>query len=369
MAVGGVSLLAEEPAVRTLAIGEHAPDFDLPGVDGRHYTLRGFAEARLLAVVFTANHCPTAQAYEARLQKLADDYRPRGVALVAISPNDPKAVRLDELGYSDLGDSLDEMVLRAKERGFTFPYLYDGDTQAVAHKFGPTATPHVFVFDAERRLRFVGRVDDSEDPDKVTVSDVRKAIDALLADRPVPVERTKVFGCSIKWSEKRAWVEEGRKRWAAEPVSLEKVDAAGLRVLAKNESGKLLLVNVWATWCGPCVTEFPELVDINRMYRNRAFETVSVSADDLDQLDNVLQFLKKQEASVRNLLFQESDPYLMIDAVDPEWSGALPHTVLFAPGGRVLYRAEGAFDSLKLRKAIVGWLGRTYYAKPGAPRD
>ncbi|HZM50443.1 MAG TPA: redoxin domain-containing protein, partial [Vicinamibacteria bacterium] len=142
--LGAASLSAaadDAPAHPTLAIGAAAPDFALPGVDGRTHTLAEYASARVLVLVFTCNHCPTAQAYEERIQKLQDDFAPKGVALVAISPNDPKAVRLDELGYTDLSDSLEEMKIRARERRFTFPYLYDGDTQAVAHAYGPTATP------------------------------------------------------------------------------------------------------------------------------------------------------------------------------------------------------------------------------------
>src|SRR5262249_49382189 len=115
---------AEPPGFKTLEIGAPAPDFALPGVDDRTYRLSDFASARVLVVIFTCNHCPTAQAYEDRILKLHADYQDRGVALVAISPNDPRAVRLDELGYTDLGDSLDDMKLRARHRGFKFPYLY-----------------------------------------------------------------------------------------------------------------------------------------------------------------------------------------------------------------------------------------------------
>jgi hypothetical protein len=110
---------AENP--KTLAIGASAPDFDLPGTDGRNHKLGDFSHAEILTVVFTCNHCPTAQAYEKRIQELADASKNKGMALVAISPNDPKAVRLDELGYTDLSDSLLEMKIRAKERNFTFP--------------------------------------------------------------------------------------------------------------------------------------------------------------------------------------------------------------------------------------------------------
>jgi thiol-disulfide isomerase/thioredoxin len=129
------------------------------------------------------------------------------------------------------------------------------------------------VFDAARKLRFVGRIDDAENPAKTKVRDARVAVDALLAGQPVPVERTKVFGCSIKWADKRGWLEEGRKRWAEEEVSLAPTDAAGLKALAKNDSAKLRLINVWATWCGPCVIEFPDLVTVNRMYRGRGLES------------------------------------------------------------------------------------------------
>jgi len=355
----------EAPLVPTLAVGAPAPDFDLPGVDGRRHSLEDYASARVLVVVFTCNHCPTAQAYEDRLQKLYDDYAGKGVALVAISPNDPKAVRLDELGYSDLSDSLEEMKVRAHDKGFTFPYLYDGETQAVTHRYGPVATPHVFVFDQARKLRFVGRVDDAENPAKIKVQDTRNAIEALLDGRAVAVAKTKVFGCSIKWAEKKGWTAEGLKKWAEEEVTLSPIDAAGLAVLARNDSTKLRLINAWATWCGPCVVEFPELVNINRMYRGRAFEAVTVSADPGPLRGDVLKFLKDRQASTRNYLAADSDDRdAMINAVDAEWQGELPHTLLVAPGGRVVYRTRGAFDPLTLRKAIVGYLGRYYHSVP-----
>jgi thiol-disulfide isomerase/thioredoxin len=356
----------EASPVATLKLGSPAPEFDLPGVDGRRHALNDHAKSRVLVVVFTANHCPTAQAYEERLKALHAEYAPKGVALVLISPNDPLAVRPDELGYSDLGDSLEDMKVRAKDQAFPFPYLYDGETQAVTRKYGPMATPHVFVFDEKRLLRFVGRVDDAEDPRKTKVHDTRNALDALLAGKPVPVGETKVFGCSIKWADKRGWLEEGKKRWAGEEVSLANVDAAGLGALVRNDSSKLRLVNVWATWCGPCVIEFPDLVTVNRMYRGRAFEAVTVSADPPEKRDAALAFLKEKQASMRNVIFEAGDPYALIEAVDKAWSGALPHTLLVAPGGRVVYRSQGAFDPLALRKAIVGYLGRYYHSVPPA---
>ncbi len=354
------------PQIPTLAIGSAAPDFDLPGVDGRRYSLKDFASAKVLVVVFTATHCPTAQAYEERIQKLHDDYAGRGVALVAISPNDPLAVRLDELGYTDLGDSLDDMKIRAKERGFTFPFLYDGETEEASRRYGPQATPHAFVFDEQRKLRFAGRIDDGENPAKIKTQDTRVAIDAVLAGQPVAVETTKVFGCSIKWSDKRGSVADAAKEWAAEPVTLTSVNTAALKELAHNATDKLRLFNAWATWCGPCVTEFPDLVKIHRMYRGRGLEVVTVSTDFPDNKESALKFLRGQQASTRNVILDSDDSYALIEALDKEWPGAIPYTILVAPGGKVLYRSQGAFDALKLKKAVVGYFGRYYHSVAGA---
>ena len=348
--------------VKTLEIGAAAPDFKLPGVDGEKYQLADFAEAEVLVVVFTCNHCPTAQAYEDRLIELDADYKDRGVALVAISPNDPEAVRLDELGYSDLGDSLDDMKIRAKDKGFEFPYLFDGKRQKASTAYGALATPHVFIFDRQRKLRYVGRIDDS-DVGTVKSHDARGAIEALLTGRPVPVETTRVFGCSTKWSSKRASAAESLKKWNAEPVSLDTIDAAAVKKLAENKTEKLRLVNVWATWCIPCVEELPKLVTINRMYRKRRFEMITISLDGVANRDRALEFLTDKHVSSTNHVFASEDLDSLAEALDPEWPGPVPYAVLIAPGGKVVYRKQDAIDPMALKKAIVEQLGRTYASR------
>jgi len=343
----------------TLDIGAAAPDFDLPGIDGQNHALKDFAAAKILVIIFTCNHCPTAQAYEQRIVKMYDDYKDKGVALVAISPNDPLAVRLDELGYTDLGDSFEDMKLRAKERGFKFPYLYDGQTQTVAKAYGVQATPHVFIFDESRKLRYVGRIDDGE-VKPVKNHDARNAIDALLAGKPVPVAQTRCFGCSTKWSDKREDAKRSLAKWDAEPVDLKDIDAAKVKDLARNDSKKLRVINVWATSSGPSLTELPELVTMNRMYRGRAFELITIGMDDPAKRDNALEMLKKLHVSSANYIYTGDDRDKLADALDAKWAGLLPHTLVIAPGGKVIIRKTGAVDPLELRRAIVGYLGRTY---------
>lgn len=347
------------PQPTSLALGDTAPDFRLPGVDGRTYSLKDFASARVLVVIFTCNHCPTAQAYEDRLIKLQQDYKDRGVAIVAINPNDPQAVRLDELGYTDVGDSFEDMKIRARDRKLPFPYLDDGATQKTSRAYGVLATPHVFIFDQGRKLRYVGRIDDS-DVKTVKSHDARNALDALLAGQPVPVEKTRVFGCSTKWAEKREDAKKSLARWDQEPVTLEPLDEEGVTRLARNEGKKLLLVNVWATWCGPCVTELPELVTMNRMYRRRPFQLITLCLDGADKKEAALKVLTEQHVSATNYLVTVKDRDRFADLLDKEWQGPLPYTLLIAPGGKVIYRHAGAIEPLTVRRAIVGYLGRTY---------
>jgi peroxiredoxin len=354
-----LALPAASPAA-TLEIGQAAPDFCLPGADGKEHCLKDFADAKVLVIIFSCNHCPTAQAYEGRIKKLVDDYRAKGVAVVMISPNDPKALRLDELGYTDVGDSLEDMKLRAEEQKFNFPYLYDGDDQKVSRAYGPVATPHVFVFDSRRKLRYAGRIDDSAKPDRVKSRDTRNAIDAVLAGRPAPVEKTRTVGCSVKWSDKRPSVKASLERWAKEKVTLKRIDKAGATALVKNDSKKLRLINVWATSCGPCLGEFPELVAIHRSYRRREFELVTISLDPPEREEQALGILKEEHASSKNYLFTGENEYVLAEALDAKWEGAMPYTMLVAPGGKVVYRKQGELDPLELKRAIVGYLGRVY---------
>jgi thiol-disulfide isomerase/thioredoxin len=353
MASLAVVLRVQAEEYPMLALGSPAPDFNLPGVDGHNYSLKDFAYAKVLVVVFTCNHCPTSQYYEPRIKQIVSDYKPKGVALVAIMPNDPKSVRLDELGWTDLSDSFQEMKIRAKDRGYNFPYLYDGDTETVARAYGPVATPHVFVFDAARKLRYVGAIDDSERPQHVTKHYLRDALDALLSGKEPPITKTKVVGCSTKWAGKADSVKAYMENLAAEPVSVSPADAGALKALRKNESGKFRLVNFWATWCAPCVAEFDEFVIMNRMYRHRDFELVTVAVNRPDEEKSVLEFLRKKQASCKNLIFASADREKLINAFDPGWQGEVPLTVLIDPDGKIIYRESGSINALAVRRATV----------------
>jgi peroxiredoxin len=357
----GCSCLLQAKDIKTLEIGAAAPTFSLPGIDGKTYTLDSFSKSKILVIIFTANHCPTAQAYEDRILKLYQDFHPRDVEFILVSSNNPDALCIEEMGYSDLGDSFDDLKIRAAEKKIPMPYLYDGATQEMAKAYGPTTTPHVFIFDGQRTLRFCGRIDEMENPyKKPTHHDTRNAIEALLAGKPLLVEKTKVFGCSIKWSSKIAWRNKLDTDWKNKPVKVLDADTNTVKEIVTNKTKKYRLVNVWATWCGPCVIEFPEFVTMQRMYGARNFEFVSISTDGEKKKEKVLDYLKSKNAATKNYLFSSEDQYSLIDAVDKNWPGALPYTLLIAPGGKIIYSHQGLIDPLEVKKAIINKLGRFF---------
>ncbi len=342
-----------------LAIGSPLPDFNLKGVDDKMHTPAEYASAKILMVVFTCNHCPTAQAYEERIKSIQADYKAKGVQVVAINPNSAAAVRFDEMGYGDLGDTFEEMKVRAEHKQFNFPYLDDGDDQVVVEKFGALVTPHVFIFDEARKLRFVGRIDSSEREDLAKTHETRDALDAVLAGKDPAVTTTKVFGCSIKWKDKIPDNQRWMAKVAKEPVKLEYASVKDIQALRANaDSGKVRMINFWATWCGPCVSEFDEVIEQNLRFRQRGFELVTVAAQFPDEEAKVLKFLQDHHASTRNLIYSESDKYAYIEAFDKEWNGELPYTVLIDEKGNILYRESGSIDFIKIRRAIVPALDR-----------
>ncbi|MCB0610671.1 MAG: redoxin domain-containing protein [Lewinella sp.] len=352
-----------EQPVETLPIGSPAPDFNLPATDGKFYTLGDFADAQVLVIVFTCNHCPTAQAYEDRMKAIAAEYKSKGVDMVAISPNSPLGLLYEELGYTDLGDDFEDMKLRAEHKQYNFPYLYDGDNESVSLQYGPVATPHAYVFDKDRKLRYTGRIDKVEKPGGANGEDLRNAIDAVLAGKEIAEPATKTFGCSTKWAWKTEYKVKMEKEWEEKPVDVAKLDIKGIQDLMKNEgSDKLRLVNVWATWCGPCILEYPEFIVLQRMYGARSFEFVSLSADKPQEEDKVLAFLRGKYSAVPNYLYSEEDKYALIDAVDKNWDGALPYTALIEPGGKIVWSHQGSVDFMELKRAIVEhpMMGRYY---------
>ncbi|MES2440177.1 MAG: redoxin family protein [Verrucomicrobiota bacterium] len=354
---------------KVLAIGADMPSFSLPGIDGKTYTPADFKESKALCVIFTCNHCPDSVAAAARTEAIHQDYKGKGVALVAVNGNNPASLTPDELGYSPYNDSFEEMPLFAKDYGWTFPYLYDGEKQEFATACGAQSTPHVFLFDADRKLRYTGRMDDAgRSSAAVDKSYLRDAIDALLAGTEVKEKTTRSFGCSTKWNFKKANVAADQASWEKRDTTVADLDEETSKKLRANSSKNLRLINFWSTTCGPCVKEFPDLVETGRRFQTRPLEFISISLDPTAARPAVTKFLSSRHAaapdstakslaeaglSSNNYHWTGGNPDTMATAIDSEWSGALPHTVLVAPGGKILWRLTGELDIVEARKQIL----------------
>lgn len=170
------------------------------------------------------------------------------------------------------------------------------------------------------------------------------------------------FGCSTKWAWKNEYTKKVNAEWKQKSVEVQKISPSGLAELLKNPTDKLMLINFWATWCGPCVVEYPEFIEIQRMYGARDFQFVSLSMDNPNQEDKVLKFLKSKYSAVPNYLIDTEDKYAVIDVVGNEWDGSLPITLLIEPGGKIAFKKMGEIKALELKRAIVDhkMIGRYY---------
>lgn len=343
--------LASDPDHPVMKIGTHIPDFTLPGADGKTHSLKEWNSAKYLMIVFECNHCPESQNYESRIKELYEDYKGKGVQLVAINPNDPASVRLNELGYTDLEDSLPEMKIRMTDRHITWPYLYDGETQATSTKFGVVATPHVFIFDEQRNLRYQGQIDNNQRPDLVKTKDTRAALDELLAGKQVTTAETRVHGCSTKWKSKQVGSqsrEAEMEKIKQEPVTLDTVDAEGLKKLKANDSGKVQLVMFWSSKCTTCADSMHAIETTWRMFRLRAFTLVRVNTDPVASKDAVMAVLNKEHASTsagpqftgKNLQ-STLDPAATQAAFGAKWKAGEMFTIAIGSDGKVLWQKEG----------------------------
>ncbi len=337
-----------------MPIGTAAPDFSLKGTDDKIHTLAEFSKGKVLVVMFESVHCPVSENYEERMRGLYDTYHSKGVEFVAINPNNPKAVRLDELGYTDLTDSPTDMKIRVRDRQIPWPYAYDGETQAIAQKFGAVATPHVFIFDQHRKLRYEGRIDDNQNEKLVKVHDAQDAIEALLSGGTVAVPHRPAFGCSTKWLSKSGDVEKETARIHAEPVELKAASVSDLTALRTNDGDKVTVIHFWSTAAPNGQKDFEDLQTTYRMYRGRSYNFVTVNTDTTANTAKATDFLHTQFASSKNLQLTPADLKTVQSAFASTWRPNEEFTAVIAPGGKLVYAHKGPVDLLEVRHAVLG---------------
>ncbi len=320
-------------------VGQPAPDFALKDTTGKAHSLKAY-RGQTVVIGFVGTKCPIANAYITRMNGIAAEYKAKNVVFFGINSNRNEPLKL-----------VKEHAAKAK---YVFSILKD-EGNVVADSYGASVTPEMYIIDSTGVLRYHGRVDNASDEKRVERHDLRVALDEMLANQPISKADLKAFGCVIK----RAGVTETKmlqkpvaKAAATDsPVTLLK--PADFNKLRTDSLGKVLLINFWATWCAPCVAEFPEFVMIDKTYRAKGVRMVSISTDEKSDLAGaVIPFLKKQKAEFESFLSDADDPQELIDVVDKNWSGALPATFVFDKQGKIVFTKYGIIDREELLKAL-----------------
>ncbi len=320
------------------AIGRPAPDFRLKDLNGKLHELKDY-RGKTTVIGFISARCPVSNAYQDRVRALAEEYNQKGVVFIGIN--------------SSSDEALDEIRSHAAASRFKFTILKD-EGSVIADAYAAERTPTVYVVDAEGVLRYQGRIDNSQNPRMVRRGDLREALNQILAGKPVSVAETKAMGCLIKRSQNKPRPALAKvSQIAADEPEVGLLKPAGYAGLLKQSEGKILIVNFWATWCGPCVAEFPEFVAIDTKYRDRGLRVIGISADETAEIKTkVVPFLKQQKARYENFVQDVEDPQDMIDVVNKDWSGTLPATFVYGKAGKPIYTRFGIIDREELVAAI-----------------
>jgi peroxiredoxin len=320
-----------------LAVGQPAPNFSLTDLNGKTHTLNEY-RGKIVAIAFIATQCPISNDYNSRMRAIAEEYSGKNIILLGINSN--------------FNESIKEIKSHAARNKLSFPILKD-EGNKIADVYGAQRTPELFVIDAEGVLRYHGRIDNSRDVRRVNRRDLREALNEMIAGKPVSVSEGKAFGCPIKRIQNAKALkaaEASVRNFEPKIGTIKPLDFKKFKDAAK---GKVLIINFWATWCGPCVAEFPEFVAIDAKYREKGVKLVGISADDFaDIKPKVIPFIKEQKAMFDILVQDAEDPQDMIDVVDKNWLGTLPATFVYDKQGNPIYTRYGIIDRDQLVEAI-----------------
>ena len=321
-----------------LTPGQAAPDFALKDIKGNQHSLQAY-RGKVVVVGFVGVKCPIANAYITRMNAIAEEYKSRDVVMLGINSNFTEPVK--------------DIKAHIQKSKIGFPVLKD-EKNIIANAYGAFVTPEVYVIDKEGTLRYHGRVDNASDAARVERHDLRVALDEMLSGNQVSKPELKAFGCQIKRTgEAASFVSTPVKTPIKMDGSVALLKPADFKRIKDEAKDKVLVINFWATWCAPCVAEFPEFVKLDAEYRSKGVKIISISTDEKSDLNGaVIPFLKKQKAEFPSYLSDADDPQELIDVVDKNWSGALPATFVFDKAGKLILAKYGIIDREELVKKI-----------------
>jgi peroxiredoxin len=320
-----------------LAVGQPAPNFALADLNGKKHALNDY-RGKVVAIAFIATQCPISNDYNARMRAIAEEYGKKNIIFLGINSN--------------FNESVAEIKSHAAKNNLSFPILKD-HANKIADAYGAQRTPELFVIDADGVLRYHGRIDNSRDVRRVNRQDLREALNEMIAGKSVSVSEGKAFGCPIKRAQNARAIKAAETRAQNFEPKIGTIKPLDFKKFKDAAKGQVLIINFWATWCGPCIAEFPEFVAIDAKYRAKGVKLVGISADEFaDIKPKVIPFIKEQKAMFDILVQDVEDPQEMIDIVDKNWLGTLPATFVYDKQGNSIYTRYGIIDRDQLVEAI-----------------
>src|SRR5215468_5841877 len=314
------------------ATGKPAPDFTLADLNGKTHALKDY-RGKTVVISFISARCPISNAYKERIRAVADEYSKRDVAFLGVNSN--------------ADESVEEMRAYAAKNNLDFTILKDVGN-VVADAYAAERTPKIYLVDGEGVLRYQGRIDNSQNPRLVKRDDLREALNEMLSGKPVSVAETKALGCLIKR------VQDAKAIPAMSPAKTAAAQAepkvgtlkpADFPKFKDSAKGKVLVLNFWATWCGPCVAEFPELVALDAKYRDKGMKLVGITADDAEDVQpKVIPFIKKHHVKFDIVRQDTDDPEEMMNQITKDWNGVIPATFVYDKQGNLTYSVFGILD-------------------------
>ena len=319
------------------------PRFSLLGVDGKTYTQNSFSNYQNIAVIFYSNHCRVSQKFEKLIIQLSNILANNKSNLILVSPNFENAILPDEKAYSDVGDSFEEMKIRAKKKNFNFPYLYDGENQSLANQMGVKATPHGFLFNKNRKLIYSGRIGDLNKAYDLNSSDLfiaylkeKKGINSFF--------QTKVFGTSIKTREDLHLADKVRKRYSEETIRVTHATQKKLKFFLNHPSESPKLVYVWSNEDKENRDNLLAISSVYKIYRKRGLKVYTVCIG--ENLNLTKETLSMAQLSAVNFLIDGKDFSPLAKYHPNGGEKVTPFTVLLDKNGKIILNNIGFFDHL-----------------------
>ena len=332
------------------AFGNDLPPISLKNIDNNIYTTKNLTGFDYVCIILYSNHCRISQKFEYAIKKITTEFKRNNSKVVVISPNNEDAIIPDELAYSDLGDSFEDMKIRYSESNFNFPYLYDGKNQTVSSYLKTTTTPHAFLFNKQRKLIYNGRIGDYKDPKNLEKSDLYKSFENALSGNE-EYKKTKVYGTSIKTGKNVGLAERVKRRYSEEKVTLRKIDKKTLEFFLEYGTKNPTVFYLWTPIDEGCRENLLALSETFKIFRKRGFKLYTICLE--GSKNDALICLENAQLSSANFIMHGSEITALTEFIPSNSTKISPLMIFFSKNKILKFSHIGKLNNQQLKKNLI----------------